>query len=343
MLFLYETTESERTLKKSSLFIFIVSIFSILISSCIISCQSVDRQPEEVGLVTSSLSGSCAGSIATACVTNGTSESACNELSGIDCMWVDNSCVPETDCSSLDESLCGIAASSTSPIASCTWMPTSCSGSIQEACRVYGTSESVCNTLSEIDCIWVDGACVAETDCPALDQAQCERAVTVAAFCVWDSVCSGNIWNACQAQGTSETVCEGLSHIDCRWMDGTCLPENNCGGLDEAGCNVAAVGTYPIVSCMWGTPRAPESGMCSGASNQGGEQQCQTLLNQETCESSGFRDGNSWLLFSSSVCFWDGSVCHVKSTVCTDQTNAMLCYYLTPSSCGFGDCTWTPN
>lgn len=310
----------------------------------LMSCGNSNTQSKEhTTLVKMSLDvPGCEGSIDVACAAYGTSEETCNTLTSIDCVWIDGACIPETDCNALSEESCNLVASYTLPLKSCMWtVPVDspvCGGSIAEACRVYGVTETTCNELPKIDCQWIDNACIPETDCNELNEQDCYIANTPASSCTWGATCYGNLDSACRYYGATETLCvETYTGLHCRWTGSECFPATNCASLDQASCKSAALISGSITSCSWGVATYDEKGTCAGNPNDGGEGQCQMNLTKETCTDL------ARYIFAEPICEWIGSSCHVKSTVCTNQTNAMLCFSITPPSYWFGDCTWTPD
>lgn len=338
--------ESECTLKTQTILRLLSFCFSLAVFF-VVGCQTTDSQQGQESVKTSkqALGAQCYGDITQACATLGTSEAICNnQLTDIDCIWSEGvGCIAETNCDAMDEATCINAAASTAPIESCQWQTNSCHGSVNEACRVYGTSEESCNALPArgLHCQWVDNTCIVETDCEALvTEGECQASFSVASYCTWGAACHGNIWNACRQLASTQEECAQIADIGCAWFESLnqCLPSENCQSKNESACKAVEQKTYPIKSCSWGAQTTYEVGTCSGEPTQGARNTCPTFTTQESCES--YCEG--WL-FASSICQWSDNACIVKETMCADQTNAMLCYSLTPSSYGFADCEWTPT
>lgn len=336
--------ESERTLKTPFLRSHATLFFSC-IAFFVTGCQYDSRVTQEsVQTSKQALSAQCYGDITQACAALGTTQEICDQLPYINCMWSEaNTCVAETNCDQLDEESCQSAASSTAPIVSCQWQTNSCHGSVNEACRVYGTTEQSCNALPEngIHCHWLNGECVIETDCEALaTENECNDSRSVAARCTWGAECYGNLWQGCRQLASTQEACEALG-IGCAWFEseGECLPSENCASKNEQSCKYAAQVTYPIASCSWGAQTVYETGTCSGTPTQGGINTCAFFTDQAACETHGIEE----MSLTFSVCYWTGSECLIKETVCSDRRSAMLCYSMTPSSNGYGYCEWTPS
>lgn len=121
---------------------------------------------------------SCIGSISIACLTHGKSEVECNALSPFDCQWVNDECVPETDCNQLDETACPLMSStSLPPTATCSWRlntPGTCTGvgyfGGEGQCIQINNEEScnsfVADRFHTSLCIWSESSChVKSTAC----------------------------------------------------------------------------------------------------------------------------------------------------------------------------------
>lgn len=217
-----------------------------------------------------------------------------------------------------------------------------CTGDISESCTVYGATETACNNLTDIDCQWSNGACVPETNCNGyFDETNCATRATSISACIWGPRCNGDLSAVCTQLGTTAEECANITSTTCAWIDDTCSATSSCTELDRTQCLAVKASTAPIETCVWTEdPPASIPGTCVGDAYSGGEGQCIQRLTQEICETLELRDGSNRLLFTASNCAWNGTSCHVKSTVCTDQTNQNLCLYLTPPYYGYGECTW---
>ncbi|MCW1891747.1 MAG: hypothetical protein KIH65_000685 [Candidatus Uhrbacteria bacterium] len=142
------------------------------------------------------------------------------------------------------------------------------------------------------------------------------------------------------AQENNQSDCENLGLLDgngpCTWNGSTCdIKSTVCSStITEINCDALINGG--MGDCTWGPD--PMDGTCTGESTNLGETTCAQLSDESTCTHQGVLDGSGKQVLASSYCTWNGSACHIKSTVCSDLNNQIRCNMLTSN--GYGNCTW---
>lgn len=274
-------------------------------------------------------------------------------------------------CSGQNTTLClSPPTSSDCSICGGTWGPAPvntinvCSGSSSaggESECLMRTNETSCNNAnldgnglpwaSNPVCQWNGTACHVNPDICSIQTTELDCTNHVPGYgygnCTWGlpNVCTGSSNQAGESQcvqRTDQSSCETVGLFDgnnnplstspwCVWYNSSCHVKSTvC--TDQATQTQCQNITQPYFNfgvCAWGPI------VCSGSPTPGGEAACNSRADENSCLT-------DWLFDGLPPCSWNGTECHIVSTICTDRLTDYTCHAMMPASDNFAYCVWGP-